>query len=377
MLVSVAVAIGATFGPVRSVARGPLERGERIGRTRAWLEPSGFYPAELDGDRSFSWMHDAGRIRLQHLPRPVAYRLSLWVQPAVVAQPVQLIAAVDGIAQPPITLHPGPQQIDLDIPPADSGRAIVDLTVSRTLIPGPADKRSLGLRVDDVALEAVQSRLRIPSEALGGMLALAIAIGLSVALTWGVRPLAFALGAGAGAWIGFLVSFDAAFLGDYPIRLPPLGMAIALAAIVTAAGTRQREHGAWTWRPLLGLLIVLTACQVALFLHPMVAVGDSIFHVHAKDTQIYAANLPKTGVLDTKKYTDERNRAWIFRSVGYGHAFGWWKEFISTLRMYGYDYVPSIEHEDTLMSPDEGLTKAAKFLNEIVIREQPAAPWWV
>jgi len=105
--------------------------------------------------------------------------------------------------------------------------------------------------------------------------------------------------------------------------------------------------------------------------------GDSIFHVHAKDTQIYDANLPKTGVLDTKKYTDERNRAWIFRSVGYGHAFGWWKEFISTLRMYGYDYVLSIEHEDTLMSPDEGLTKAAKFLNEIVIREQPAAPWWV
>jgi sugar phosphate isomerase/epimerase len=105
--------------------------------------------------------------------------------------------------------------------------------------------------------------------------------------------------------------------------------------------------------------------------------GDSIFHVHAKDTQIYEPNLPRTGVLDTKKYTDERNRAWIFRTVGYGHAFGWWKEFISTLRMFGYDYVLSIEHEDTLMSPDEGLTKGAEFLNQIMIREQPAAAWWV
>ena len=105
--------------------------------------------------------------------------------------------------------------------------------------------------------------------------------------------------------------------------------------------------------------------------------GDSIFHVHAKDTQIYDANLPKTGVLDTKKYTDERNRAWIFRAVGYGHAFGWWKEFISTLRMYDYDYVLSIEHEDSLMSPDEGLTKAADFLNAIVIRDKPTAAWWV
>jgi sugar phosphate isomerase/epimerase len=105
--------------------------------------------------------------------------------------------------------------------------------------------------------------------------------------------------------------------------------------------------------------------------------GDSIFHVHAKDTQIYDSNLPKTGVLDTKKYTDERNRSWIFRSVGYGHAYGWWKEFISTLRMYGYDHTLSIEHEDTLLSPDEGLSKAAAFLNAIVIRDRPTAAWWV
>lgn len=105
--------------------------------------------------------------------------------------------------------------------------------------------------------------------------------------------------------------------------------------------------------------------------------GDSIFHVHAKDTQIYERNLPITGVLDTKRYTDEQNRAWIFRTCGYGHGYQWWKEFISTLRMFKYDYVLSIEHEDSLMSPDEGLTKAAKFLNDIIIREQPAAPWWV
>jgi sugar phosphate isomerase/epimerase len=105
--------------------------------------------------------------------------------------------------------------------------------------------------------------------------------------------------------------------------------------------------------------------------------GDAIFHVHAKDTQIYNANLPRTGVLDTKPYTDERNRGWVFRTCGYGHDAGWWKEFVSTLRMFGYDNVLSIEHEDSLMSAEEGLRKAAEFLNEIVIQEQPGAPWWV
>ncbi|MGB7136970.1 MAG: sugar phosphate isomerase/epimerase [Acidobacteriaceae bacterium] len=104
--------------------------------------------------------------------------------------------------------------------------------------------------------------------------------------------------------------------------------------------------------------------------------GDAIFHVHAKDTQLYPVNLPRSGVLDTKPYGDERNRGWIFRTVGYGHGAEWWKELVSTLRMCGYDGVLSIEHEDSLLSGEEGLTKAAAFLNDLVLREQPGALWW-
>ena len=105
--------------------------------------------------------------------------------------------------------------------------------------------------------------------------------------------------------------------------------------------------------------------------------GEAIFHVHAKDTQMYSANLSLTGVLDTKPYTDERNRGWIFRTCGYGHGAEWWKEFVSTLRMYGYDDALSIEHEDSLLSPGEGLTRAAQFLSAIILKEKPAAAWWV
>ncbi len=104
--------------------------------------------------------------------------------------------------------------------------------------------------------------------------------------------------------------------------------------------------------------------------------GDAIFHVHAKDTQLFGANLPLAGVLDTKPYTDERNRGWIFRTVGYGHGVEWWKDFVSTLRLFGYDGVLSIEHEDSLVSAEEGLRKAAAFLNDLVLRDQPSAAWW-
>jgi len=104
--------------------------------------------------------------------------------------------------------------------------------------------------------------------------------------------------------------------------------------------------------------------------------GDAIFHVHAKDTQLYPSNLPRTGVLDTKPYTQERDRSWIFRTCGYGHGIEFWSELISTLRMFGYDYVVSIEHEDSLLSSEEGLAKAANFLNGVMIKQQPGAAWW-
>ena len=112
---------------------------------------------------------------------------------------------------------------------------------------------------------------------------------------------------------------------------------------------------------------------------PCVAVrrlGEAIFHVHAKDTRLYNVNLMVNGVLDTKPYSDEKNRSFIFRTIGYGHDMDFWADLISTLQMMGYDDVVSIEHEDSLMSADEGLTKAAAFLNQVIIKEKLKGMWW-
>ena len=106
------------------------------------------------------------------------------------------------------------------------------------------------------------------------------------------------------------------------------------------------------------------------------ALGDAIFHVHAKDTKMDKYNTAKTGVLDTKPYSDEINRAWIFRSVGYGNDEVYWKDIVSNLRLVGYDHVLSIEHEDSLMSQNEGLSKAVEMLGRVLIKENPAEMWW-
>jgi sugar phosphate isomerase/epimerase len=114
---------------------------------------------------------------------------------------------------------------------------------------------------------------------------------------------------------------------------------------------------------------------------PLLAVRElgragAIFHVHAKDVYVDPHNVARNGVLDTKHYSHFDERSWSFRSVGYGQGERFWRDFVSALRMVGYDGVLSIEHEDGLASIEEGLTKAVEVLRAVVLREPASAMWW-
>lgn len=104
--------------------------------------------------------------------------------------------------------------------------------------------------------------------------------------------------------------------------------------------------------------------------------GEAIHHVHAKDTKIYEPKARVKGVLDTEPYTDEADRSWLFRSIGYGHGEAFWKDFVSTLRMVGYDGALSIEHEDSLTSSREGLEKGIDVLTRSVLATQSGEAYW-
>ena len=103
----------------------------------------------------------------------------------------------------------------------------------------------------------------------------------------------------------------------------------------------------------------------------------AIYHFHAKDTLIDKANTSVNGVLDTGSYANVLERSWVFRTVGYGHGADVWNNIISALKSVGYDGAISIEHEDALMSPKEGLEKAIAFLKKVIIYENAGDLWWV
>jgi sugar phosphate isomerase/epimerase len=104
--------------------------------------------------------------------------------------------------------------------------------------------------------------------------------------------------------------------------------------------------------------------------------GDAIFHLHGKDVYIDSFNTQVNGCNDYTHYGDIPNRSWTFRSIGYGHDVKVWKDLLSALRLVGYDYVISIEHEDAMMSPHEGLAKAIAVLKEAAIFEEAGEMFW-
>jgi sugar phosphate isomerase/epimerase len=104
--------------------------------------------------------------------------------------------------------------------------------------------------------------------------------------------------------------------------------------------------------------------------------SNAIHHVHAKDTGLYESNARVKGHLDTTPYTEEADRSWLFRTVGYGHGESHWKDVVSTLRMVGYDGALSIEHEDSLTSSREGLEKAVDVLDRAVFETTPGDAYW-
>ena len=97
------------------------------------------------------------------------------------------------------------------------------------------------------------------------------------------------------------------------------------------------------------------------------ALGDAIYHVHAKDTRVDPVIAGVNGVIETIPGDRFQDRAWNYITLGYGHGELWWREFVAVLAAVGYDDVFSIEHEDPMLPALEGVEKSVAFLRNVLI----------
>lgn len=87
---------------------------------------------------------------------------------------------------------------------------------------------------------------------------------------------------------------------------------------------------------------------------PVSLYKNRIFHTHAKDTLVNRALRAKVGIY--------AGGWWRYVIPGFGNIN--WGEYISHLRMNGYDGVLSIEHEDATQTKEEGFIRGAWFLEQ-------------
>lgn len=87
---------------------------------------------------------------------------------------------------------------------------------------------------------------------------------------------------------------------------------------------------------------------------------DRIFHVHAKDAEVFEDKLKYYGVFNSQ--LGEGSGYWRFRMPGMGQVD--WNKFIKTLKENGYDEVVSIEHEDPLYEGSEEKVKEGLLLGK-------------
>lgn len=92
---------------------------------------------------------------------------------------------------------------------------------------------------------------------------------------------------------------------------------------------------------------------------------DRIFHVHAKDAELAAHNLPTGGTLMHGDMA-ALNHTYRFRIPGWGQVD--WKRVITELSMVGYTGSLSYEHEDVTMSRMDGVEKVAQFMKPLIIK---------
>lgn len=96
------------------------------------------------------------------------------------------------------------------------------------------------------------------------------------------------------------------------------------------------------------------------------ALGDAVYHVHAKDTLLNAPVQATTSLLENGSLLNIPGRSWSYITLGFGHGEEWWRQFCYRLKMAGYDGWLSVEHEDVLLNSLEGLEKSIALLKGVV-----------
>jgi hypothetical protein len=268
---------------------GAIGDGGKTGRVRGWFSSRGFYGPELEpsSGRQFSWTSADAGLRVEHIDRRMPWRIELRARAgrgAGMALP-DVTISVDGVAGPPIRVTNDLTSVVADLPPSSRDSAQVGIHINNVFTPGPRDRRTLGVVVEQISLMPGEgasaggpgAAVMWAAAGVGG------AAGLAIALCGPPVAIASLAAVAVGSAFAWLLFFDLAAFGPYINRLTALSVGLVMAGSTVAVGVHLRRGssgGTWGWTTAAGLLLAGLAIKLAVSLHPQMMVGDGIFHVH-------------------------------------------------------------------------------------------------
>ena len=247
---------------------------------------SGVYPSEREpaSGLTFAWTGEQVTLRLPGLDRRVPWQLHLRVRGArrIPAENPSLTLSADGLALETIATTTDFQEVMVAIPvQADRRGLILSIHSSATFVPGPSDRRALGVVLDRLQLSPTGIVVP-PRAAFAGAAGAAAAMGAAVAM----------LGVTAGSAIGAVVLLAAGIARmvatgfgpytDFPLLAARTGLAIGGVMVLGALFVRIRMHT--RFRNTARFAVIASAAallfKLLVLLHPDMPIGDALFQAH-------------------------------------------------------------------------------------------------
>jgi hypothetical protein len=246
---------------------------------------SGFYGIEQSGVESFVWTSPRAELRLAGLDRRTAWVCSVRVRgarPAGVPQP-DLSIAIDGVSQADVPMTNDFQNVEIAVTERQRPGVTLALASSVFFVPGPSDRRALGVQLDRVACRPDGRFAALPPRTALAQVSLAGAIlGTGLALT-GVTA-ASAVGATllVCAALAIPLSTGPALYTDYVGRIVPVAIwvVIPMVAAVTLLDRCRRQPLRQTARFAIAFSSVVLFLRLVALLHPSKALVDALFQAH-------------------------------------------------------------------------------------------------
>ena len=247
---------------------------------------SGVYPSEREpvSGLTFAWTGEQVTIRLPGLDRRVPWQLELRVRGArqISSENPSLTFSADGLTLETIATTTDFQDLRVTIPVQSDRRGLtLGIRSSATFVPGPSDRRALGVVLDRVQLSP-SGVVVPPRDAFAGAAGAAAAMGAAVAM----------LGITAGSAIGAAILLAAGIARtvatgfgpytDFPMLAARVGVGIGAVLVLGALFVRLRMRT--TFRNTARFAVVVSAAALLLkllvLLHPDMPIGDALFQAH-------------------------------------------------------------------------------------------------